>query len=82
MQHGINLEIQQETADGIQTKRVHLTYKQAWSAYNAAQTQEIELFDKLLMELVSTVFEPEQIMGRPRLLLSDQAIKFRTNRAG
>jgi hypothetical protein len=66
------LEIQQETTDGIQTERVHLTYKQAWSAYNAAQTQEIELFDKLLMELVSTVSEPEQTMGIPRLPLSDQ----------
>ena len=66
------LEIQQETTDGIKTERVHLTYKQAWSAYNAAQTQEIELFYKLLMELVSTVSEPEQTMGRPRLPLSDQ----------
>lgn len=66
------LEIQQESTDGIQTERIHLTYKQAWSAYNAAQTQEIELFDQLLKELVSTVSEPEQTMGRPRLPLSDQ----------
>lgn len=66
------LEIQQETTDGIKTERVHLTYKQAWSAYNAAQTQEIELFDQLLKELVSIVSEPEQMMGRPRLPLSDQ----------
>ena len=58
------LEIRQETTDGIKTERIPLTYKQAWSAYNAAQTQEIELFDQLLKELVSTVSEPEQTMGR------------------
>lgn len=66
------LEIQQETTDGIKTKRVSLTYKQAGSAYNAAQTQEIELFDQLLMELVLTVSEPEQTIGRPRISLHDQ----------
>lgn len=66
------LEIQQETTDGIKTERIPLTYKQAWSAYNSAQTQEIELFDQLLKELVSTVSEPEQTIGRPRIPLPDQ----------
>ena len=37
-----------------------------------AQAHEIELFDHLLSELVSIVEEPEQHMGRPRLMLSDQ----------
>lgn len=48
------------------------TYKQDWAAYNAAQRQEIGLFDRLLSELVSTIEEPEQTgRGRPRLPLSD-----------
>jgi len=66
------LEIQQETTEGIQTDKIPLTYGQAWTAYNQAQTQEIELFDQLLMELVSTIPEPEQKMGRPRIPLPDQ----------
>lgn len=66
------LEVQQETRDGIKSEKVPLTYKQAWTAYNQAQIQEIELFDQLLMELVSTVPEPIQTMGRPRLSLADQ----------
>jgi transposase len=37
-----------------------------------AQAHEIELFDHLLSELVSIVEEPEQHMGRPRLMLSDR----------
>ena len=33
------LEIQKETPNGIQTEKVPLTYTQAWTAYNQAQTQ-------------------------------------------
>jgi len=47
------------------------TYTQDWTAYNTAQCQEIELFDRLLKDLVDTIQEPEQNMGRPRLPLSD-----------
>jgi len=43
-----------------------------WPAYVNAQTHEIELFDKLLSDLVSTITEPEQTRGRPRIPLSDQ----------
>jgi len=53
----------------IETKT---SFSQDWTTYNAAQENEIELFDQFLSELVLTVEEPEQKMGRPRLPLSDQ----------
>ncbi|MET0621603.1 MAG: transposase [Pyrinomonadaceae bacterium] len=46
-------------------------YRQLWSAYNAAQTNEKELFLKLLSELCQGIEEPEQSAGRPRLPLRD-----------
>lgn len=52
-----------------QAKRLRVTYKQDWSAYNAAQTREIALFDELLKDLVSVIEEPEQTIGRPRVPL-------------
>jgi transposase len=48
------------------------TYPQKWSAYNAAQTHEKELFLKLLRELCDGIVEPKtQRMGRPRLPAGD-----------
>jgi transposase len=66
------LEAQHETANGIASERMRLTYGQAWSAYNSAQMDEVRLFDSLLSELVEDVEEPEQVMGRPRLPLREQ----------
>lgn len=42
------LEVQKETPQGIVYEKIHLTYAQAWDAYNAAQKSEIKLFDELL----------------------------------
>ena len=42
-----------------------------WTAYNAAQSEEKTRFVALLADLCSTVEQPEQGMGRPRLPLSD-----------
>jgi hypothetical protein len=42
-----------------------------WTAYNAAQSEEKHRFVELLADLCSTVPQPEQVMGRPRLPLSD-----------
>jgi len=47
-----------------QVKKV--TYTQNWPAYNQAQTSEIELFDILLKDLVQSVEEPKQQIGRPK----------------
>jgi transposase len=65
------LEVQRDTPEGTVTEKVHLTYAQAWSAYNAAQTEEIKVFDTLLKDLVKSIPEPEQTMGRPRMSLSE-----------
>lgn len=51
------------------TKRV--TYKQDWTAYNTAQTNEKHLFQSLLHELCNLIVEPPQEMGRPRLMYRD-----------
>jgi len=65
------LEVQKDTPQGTVTEKVRLTYSQAWSAYNAAQTEEIKIFDALLKDLVKAIPEPEQKMGRPRILMSE-----------
>jgi len=65
------LEIEKDTPQGVVTEKVHLTYKQAWDAYNAAQMAEVKLFDELLKDLVKTIPEPEQTMGRPRLSIHE-----------
>jgi transposase len=51
------------------TKRT--TYSQNWPAYNEAQTNEKRQFQILLHDLCSTVPNPPQGKGRPRLALSD-----------
>lgn len=51
-----------------------LTYPQAWHAYNQAQTNEVNMFDKLLRELVENIEEPapRKGAGRPSLSLKEQ----------
>ena len=65
------LEIEKDTPQGTVTEKVHLTYMQAWEAYNAAQKAEVKLFDELLKDLVKAIPEPEQTKGRPRLSLQE-----------
>ena len=65
------LEIEKDTPTGTVTEKVHLTYTQAWNAYNAAQKAEVNLFDELLKDLVKAIPEPEQTMGRPRLSIHE-----------
>lgn len=57
-----------EEVPKIETK----TYIQNWSFYNQAQIQEFELFDQFLCQLVSSIEEPDQYMGRPKLKMRDQ----------
>jgi transposase len=45
------LEVEKDTPTGTITEKVHLTYTQAWNAYNAAQKAEVKLFDELLKDL-------------------------------
>jgi transposase len=53
------------------TETVKIRYKQVWSAYNSAQTNEKARFLALLFELCSGIDEPIQSMGRTRLPMSD-----------
>ncbi len=65
------LEVEKDTPTGTVTEKVHLTYTQAWNAYNEAQKAEVKLFDELLKDLVKAVPEPEQTIGRPRLSIHE-----------
>jgi hypothetical protein len=47
------------------------SYPQDWSAYNKAQTNEKDLFQSLLVELLKGIGEPSQTMGRPRIPFED-----------
>ena len=56
-----------ETETFTETVTVKQTYKQEWTAYNQAQTNEKDQFQSLLRELCRGIGEPSQKIGRPRL---------------
>src|SRR6267378_3006125 len=60
-----------ETQTYTETVTVKKTYKQEWTAYNRAQTNEKERFLSLLNELCKGIEEMPQTFGRPRLPLAD-----------
>jgi transposase len=60
-----------ETAVRETTREVRLTYRQNWSAYNAAQTTERDHVGALLKALCAGIVTPKQGRGRPRLPLAD-----------
>lgn len=53
------------------TETVRVTYSQNWTAYNQAQTNEQDLFQRLLHDLCSGIQEPARTTGRPRLSYRD-----------
>lgn len=63
------LSVMKETIQVSQTIRP--IYSQNWPAYNAAQTSEKHNFQSLLHDLCSSIPQPEQGKGRPRIPLSD-----------
>lgn len=73
----VEFTIQREyTNDGqketvTETVTVKKTYKQEWSAYNAAQTNEKDQFQTLLRDLCQGIGGASQKTGRPRLPLED-----------
>ncbi|HSH58221.1 MAG TPA: transposase [Acidimicrobiales bacterium] len=72
----VEITVQRES-DGTRkvtySELVKVTYSQDWSAYNAAQTGEKEMFVRLLADLCSIVPQRPHTIGRPRLPLSDMA---------
>ncbi len=70
----VEITVKRETPDGgVLTESVKVTYAQPWSAYNAAQCEEKERFLPMLADLCSTITQPPQGRGRPRLPMSDMA---------
>ncbi|MCX6778127.1 MAG: transposase [Candidatus Micrarchaeota archaeon] len=65
------LSAEWDTAKGTKVEKVRISYKQAWHAYTQAQNEEVNMFDKLLADLVGSVEEPPQEVGRPRLSLRE-----------
>jgi transposase len=65
------LAVEKDTPNGTKTEKIRLTYPQAWKAYTAAQNEEITRFDELLRDLMESVEEPPQELGRPRLPLRE-----------
>ena len=55
----------------ISTAGMRITYAQNWSAYNKAQTNEGELFMKLLSGLCENVEQQQYKFGRPTIPMSD-----------
>ncbi|MFN8585621.1 MAG: IS5 family transposase [Dehalococcoidia bacterium] len=63
----------QVAPDGTETvtEVARVTYRQDWTAYNAAQAEEGERVRVMLSDLCGLVRQPEQRMGRPRLPLDE-----------
>jgi hypothetical protein len=70
--YAVEYTIRRETKakDGTVTTET-ITYRQEWSAYNAAQTNEKTRVAELLHDLCSIIDNPIQKRGRPRLALAD-----------
>ena len=72
--YAVEFSVQHEIRpDGTRavTKTARVTYRQEWTAYNAAQTHEKERMSELLRGLCDGIQSPQQTKGRPRLPLSD-----------
>ncbi len=69
----LHLEIGYVTIEGEKPKIEPVIYSQSWANYNHAQSQEIELFDQFLFQLISTLEEPKRKpgAGRPSHNLKD-----------
>ena len=71
--YAVEFVVQRETKTkaGTVTETLRVTYRQEWSAYNAAQTHEKERVAVLLHDLCAAIDNPAQGRGRPRLPFSD-----------
>lgn len=72
--YAVEFTIRRETTkpDGtVVAEQLRLTYRQEWSAYNAAQVNEKERVAAMLHELCAGIDNPPQGLGRPRLPISD-----------
>jgi transposase len=70
--YAVEYTIRRETSTKDGTVTETITYRQEWSAYNAAQANEKVRVAQLLRDLCSVIDNPVQGRGRPRLPLADQ----------
>jgi hypothetical protein len=59
----------------VVAETMRISYTQDWAAYNAAQCEEKDRFMPMLADLCSTIPQPPQGRGRPRLPISDMAFE-------
>jgi transposase len=71
VQYVVQEQAKTDTANPPIVQAMRTTYGQDWPAYNAAQTNERDLFNKLLADLCMGITQPPQTFGRPRLAMSD-----------
>lgn len=69
--YAVEYTIRRETTTKHGTVTETITYRQEWSAYNAAQSNEKVRVAELLSDICSVIDNPIQGRGRPRLPLSD-----------
>ena len=71
--YAVEFTISRKTKTGDSEVTETITYRQEWSAYNAAQTNEKVRVAELLRDLCSAIDNPIQKRGRPRLPIADSA---------
>jgi transposase len=69
--YAVEYTIRRETQTKSGKVTETITYRQEWSAYNAAQSNEKVRVAELLRDLCRVIDNPTQKRGRPRLPLSD-----------
>jgi hypothetical protein len=71
--YAVEFTISRKTKTGDSEVTETITYRQEWSAYNAAQANEKVRVAELLRDLCSAIDNPIQKRGRPRLPIADSA---------
>ena len=71
--YAVEFTISRKTKTGDSEVTETITYRQEWSAYNAAQTNEKVRVAELLRDLCAIIDNPIQKRGRPRLPIADSA---------
>ena len=56
----------------LERKKEQPTYRQSWSSYNQAATNEKARFLELLFAICQNLEEPPQVTGRPRVPMADR----------
>ncbi len=69
------LNIEKKGINGLETEKIPLTYQQAWSIYNQAQTSEGKLFYDLLRDLVKDIQDLNKLIELSTILWKIQPVQ-------